>query len=462
MANIKTITMKDGVKVCVPDSLHLISSYVLEEQRDWFEDEIKFIRKIIQVGDNVIDIGANYGVYTLSIAKIVGPNGKIFSFEPASQTANILFNSIQINGFKNIVVEQKGLSDETGFVSLSINTNSELNSIFRDSNHTGPSEIIEITTLDMYMEVFKGREIDFVKIDAEGEESNIIKGGFTFFQTKSPLVMFEIKAGKEVNMDLISQFDLLDYKTYKLVPGLNILAPWIKDDIADGYLLNLFCCKSDRATLLSNRGFLIYDESDLTEPLNKITHEMPFNNKYFLNLPYAAYLIENWQKKSILIDPLLTKSLNLYQISKSANTANEKYQALLLAFYSMRTLCEIDCSNLRLSTLARIAKELGNRVVAVKSLDTLINNIINTKIILISEPFLLPSGTDEINDDKNETTNFIWSSLLICLEKNQYFSSFYSGNTSLRRLETIIATGFFDDEIVRRRDLIIERFSSLP
>ena len=46
--------------------------------------------------------------------------------------------------------------------------------------------------------------------------------------------MFEIKAGKEVNMDLISQFDLLDYKTYKLVPGLNILTPWIKDDIADG------------------------------------------------------------------------------------------------------------------------------------------------------------------------------------------------------------------------------------
>lgn len=462
MTNIKIITMTDSVKVCVPDSLHLISSYVLEEQRDWFEDEIKFIRKIIQVGDNVIDIGANYGVYTLSAAKIIGPAGKIFSFEPASQTANILFNSIQINGFKNIVVEQKGLSNETGVTSLSLNINSELNSIFRDSNHTGPSEVIEITTLDKCMELFQWGKIDFVKIDAEGEESNIIKGGLTFFQIKSPLVMFEIKAGKEVNMDLISQFDLLDYKTYKLVPGLNILTPWMKDDIADGYLLNLFCCKSDRAKLLSNRGFLIYDESDLSGPLNKITHEMPFNNKYFLHLPYAANLIEDWGKKSILIDPLLTKSLNLYQLSKSANKANERYQSLLLAFHSMRILCEIDSSHLRLSTLARIANELGNRVLAVNSLDSLINNITNTKMMVLSEPFLLPSGADEINDDKNETNKFIWSSLLTCLEKNQYFSSFYSGNASLRRLETIISTGFCDDEIVRRRDLIIKRFSTLP
>ena len=38
---IKTITLVDGVKVCVPSSLELISSYVLEEQLDWFENEIK-------------------------------------------------------------------------------------------------------------------------------------------------------------------------------------------------------------------------------------------------------------------------------------------------------------------------------------------------------------------------------------------------------------------------------------
>ena len=96
--------MVDDVKICVPDSMHHISSYVLEEQRDWFEDEIKFVRKIIQIGDDVIDIGANYGAYTLSIAKIIGNTGKVYSFEPESQTAETLLMSIQINDFKPAVV----------------------------------------------------------------------------------------------------------------------------------------------------------------------------------------------------------------------------------------------------------------------------------------------------------------------------------------------------------------------
>jgi len=96
---IKTITLVDGVKVCVPSSLELISSYVLEEQLDWFENEIKFIRKIIHTGNQVIDIGANYGVYTLSIAKLIGTSGKVYSFEPATETAEILLKSLQINNF---------------------------------------------------------------------------------------------------------------------------------------------------------------------------------------------------------------------------------------------------------------------------------------------------------------------------------------------------------------------------
>jgi len=40
--------------------------------------------------------------------------------------------------------------------------------------------------------------------------------------------MFEIKAGDQVNLDLVRQFELLGYKAFKLIPGLNILVPWKK------------------------------------------------------------------------------------------------------------------------------------------------------------------------------------------------------------------------------------------
>jgi protein O-GlcNAc transferase len=71
----ETIKIVNDVHVTIPSSLQLMTPYVLHEQGDWFEDEIKFLRTFIKPGMGIIDIGANYGLYTLTIAKIVGDNG---------------------------------------------------------------------------------------------------------------------------------------------------------------------------------------------------------------------------------------------------------------------------------------------------------------------------------------------------------------------------------------------------
>jgi hypothetical protein len=194
------------------------------------------------------------------------------------------------------VVEKKGLSKEIGVANLSLNDNSELNSLVKNSVNIGPFELVEITTLDECMKIFNWEKIDFIKIDAEGEEENIIQGGLDFFKIKSPLVMFEIKAGDQVNLDLMRQFESLGYKVFKLIPGLNILAPWRNNEIADGYLLNLFCCKSDRAKLLYDQGVLIFDEIDKSEilphiniSLKKNESEMPFDIHYLFN--FHSFLV---------------------------------------------------------------------------------------------------------------------------------------------------------------------------
>jgi len=96
--------MVDGVRVVVPQSLNLITPYVLLEQEDWFEDEIKFVRRVLAAGDNAIDIGANYGVYALSMARAVGPSGRVWAFEPASRTAKLLAESIAANGFTHCIL----------------------------------------------------------------------------------------------------------------------------------------------------------------------------------------------------------------------------------------------------------------------------------------------------------------------------------------------------------------------
>jgi tRNA A58 N-methylase Trm61 len=90
MLDTVVLTLVDGVRIVVPDTLELITPYVLREQQDFFEDELPFVRQLLQPGQNVIDIGANYGVYTLPMAQKVGASGHVWAFEPASGTAQLL------------------------------------------------------------------------------------------------------------------------------------------------------------------------------------------------------------------------------------------------------------------------------------------------------------------------------------------------------------------------------------
>ena len=116
-----TLKIVGDISVVVPDSLNLITTYVLREQEDWFEDEIKFVRLLLNLHQRAIDIGANYGLFTLSMAKAVGPEGSIWAFEPASSTAAFLADSLSINGFSQVTLDQRALLAQAGTVQLSLN-----------------------------------------------------------------------------------------------------------------------------------------------------------------------------------------------------------------------------------------------------------------------------------------------------------------------------------------------------
>jgi len=137
---------------------------------------------------------------------------------------------------------------------LSSKQNTELNSIVTYNN--GHSEPIQLDTLDRCMERYDWHDIDFIKIDAEGQESKIISGARKFLLTNSPLIMYEIKHGDSFNISLIKQFKALDCFSYKLIPELNILIPFNIDDDLDSFQLNLFFAVS--RTVLINSENKVY------------------------------------------------------------------------------------------------------------------------------------------------------------------------------------------------------------
>ena len=133
----RKIIFSNDISIFVPDSLKKMTTYILLEQLDWFEDEIKFLKKFILPGNKVIDIGANYGVYTLTLAKLIGNKGYIYSFEPCTETRNFLESSIVANNFMNITIDSRGLSNKKKEAILSLSKNSETNSVTKNSNLEG-------------------------------------------------------------------------------------------------------------------------------------------------------------------------------------------------------------------------------------------------------------------------------------------------------------------------------------
>jgi FkbM family methyltransferase len=466
-----TLTLVDGVRIIVPDSLNLITTYVLREQEDWFEDEIKFLRHLLQSGQRVIDVGANYGVYTLSMAKLVGSTGRVWAFEPASMTAGLLSSSIAANDFDQVILEQKALSNMSGTAQLSLNDNSELNSLVRDSESIDDeTETVSLVTLDECLEENDWQDIEFLKLDAEGEEANILRGGARFFATQSPLVQYEIRAGTELHLELVQAFVELGYSSYRLVPGLNLLAPFNEKEPVDGYLLNLFCCKPDRAVQLAAKGFLVEGSVDTRKEDTQTntpcgTQDSDQANNWLVTLtklPYGQMCADHWRKMMTTGQcGEVEAALSCYARSRSPSmTAVERLSALEESFVRLKDLCETQPTYLRLASLARVAREYGARLVAVKALNQLCKIIFQQRQINPSEPFLAPGERFDSVSPRNSLANWIAAAALEELERNGALSSFYSGASTRQQLEIIRDLGFGSDEMNRRLNLIELRFDT--
>jgi len=137
--------------------------------------ETELVKKEVKKGDVVLDIGANIGYYTLIFAKLVGEEGKVFAFEPEPTNFALLKKNVEINGYKNVILVQKAVSNKTGKLKLYLCEDNLGDHRIYDPHDGRKSVGIEAIRLDDY---FEGRDlkIDFIKMDIQGAEGGAIQG----------------------------------------------------------------------------------------------------------------------------------------------------------------------------------------------------------------------------------------------------------------------------------------------
>ncbi len=136
--------------------------------------ETNVVKKLVKSGDNVIDVGANQGYYTLLFSKLVGEKGNVTSFEPDPENCKRLRKNLENNQCKNVVLEQKAVSHKTGEVRMYMGKFRTGNRIY-DSHDNRKSVIVKTASLDDY---FKNsdKRVNFIKIDVEGAEMSVMEG----------------------------------------------------------------------------------------------------------------------------------------------------------------------------------------------------------------------------------------------------------------------------------------------
>ena len=458
-----TVELVDGTKVIVPDSLELITPYVLQEQGDWFEDEIKFLRRLVQPGNTVVDIGANYGVYALSLARKVAANGQVWAFEPASDTATLLRRSAAANSTPWLHVLRQALSDREGTAWLQMPGQAELNSLADSladgaAAPTGPGEAVEVTTLDHCLEAHGWKAVDLLKIDAEGEEERILKGGERFFRELSPLVMFEVKEITELHLHLVQRFAELGYQCFRLVPGLEALVPFSAEQPVDGYLLNLFAAKPERVASLAAGGWLA-EQVRAVAPEAHLA-DQPAGLEPLEGLPYARRWLPRWQAAAQRAEQApIRRALGAWAQSRHPHApAAARAGALAHSLALLLQACGPGCNPGRWATLARVAWASGERTLAVRALNTLVQELQGGRSVDPEEPFLSPDPAFEPVEPTGPLEAWLEAAGLSALEQVSSFSSFYTAAGALARLERVQSLGYSDGAMQRRIALLNRRF----
>lgn len=230
-------------------------------RRPYEVNEWKFVSKFIKPGYVFFDIGANQGFYTLLATKLVGKGGNVFAFEPLPIQVKRLKRNLKINFFDNTKVEQTAISDKSGFSDMyaCLNGSEPLSSLRRPSEDSKTkSKIIKvpIISLDDYIKKINISSIDFIKIDVEGGELNVLKGAVKAIEKFRPIFMCEVQNIRTRQWDYSPSeiFRFLqkhDYLWFRVVAN-GLLVPYNFSEKQEGEDVNFIAVPKEKNNYIVN------------------------------------------------------------------------------------------------------------------------------------------------------------------------------------------------------------------
>jgi len=250
MSMLKKIPIIGRIKLHISDSIniyiesdaydHITASLYWRGVKAFEPETIRIFLKLLKEAGNIVDIGANTGLYAL-IAAADNPTRNVYAFEPAPRIFSRLQRNIDANKFTNVFVYNSAATHYDGDITLYIPDGTISSEASTRKGFCAARE--EVSVQAIRMDTFVSRNdisnIDLIKIDTEGTEDCVFEGMKELIQQQKPLIICEVLHG-DIEGKIQRILDAFNYTYYWITNGGLVLKKDIVGDASNrerNYLL---------------------------------------------------------------------------------------------------------------------------------------------------------------------------------------------------------------------------------
>ncbi len=182
LCNNVTIKNKYGIFYCGRNKYSLMGFSSLSEPE--VREKMKLKKGI------AIDIGANGGMYTVPLAKMLGDSGQVVAIEPEPNNLLMLDKNVKLNNLNNVIIINKACFSKKSKMRFYLDEfgGSGTHSLIKKQS----KEIkVQTDTLDNIIIYLKIKKVDLIKIDVEGAEAEVLMGALKILKKCHPKIVFE-------------------------------------------------------------------------------------------------------------------------------------------------------------------------------------------------------------------------------------------------------------------------------
>ncbi len=189
----------------------------LERYGEFSGLEMNLFRQICSPGHIVIEVGANIGAHTVGLSRLVGSQGRVLAFEPQRLLFQTLCANMALNSIENVDCFWAALGSQDGFIDVpDLNPRKQFNFGGVTLLDAKSGRRVACQALDQYMTLPR---VDLIKIDVEGMEAEVLRGGEQLLKRLKPVLYVE-NDRLEKSESLTRLIASLNYRMYWDLPPL--------------------------------------------------------------------------------------------------------------------------------------------------------------------------------------------------------------------------------------------------